>query len=185
MHNSAYRVVLADYLSPEGVQRAVASLDEIKLSPKGEAVIVSVIIYAKEKNRKLADIFAVCNKERESTWRLQDPAVRGDPDAAEVVGAHNRDSLQNICNSLGIDNPNERDQISAGHLIVRTHGGSIYRFSPANEKGERTVTKDGDHPLDFSKCKIVFLSQGRRMVLLILEPEGIWRTSAIELISFI
>jgi len=185
VHNPAYNFVLKDYLSLEGIQRVVAFLDAAKLSPNGEAVIVSVIIYAKGKKKTLNEIFAVCNRERDATWMSQDPEVRGDPDAAGTVGEQNRASLQIICHFLGIYNPNDpARKVPGGSLIVKTIEKVFYRFGPANERGEREVVRDGA-PLDFPRCKIVFLSNGRRMVLLALKPEYILRTSAVELVFFI
>jgi hypothetical protein len=186
MHNLVYKFVLSDYLSEEGVQRAVRFLDAAKLSPNGEAVIVSVIIYAKGKKKTLNEIFAVCNRERDATWMSQDSAIRGDPDAAGDVGEQNRASLQIICHFLGIPNPSDQNnKVSKDSLVVRTIEGVVYRFGSANERDERTLTIDGKIPPSSNMCKIVFLSSGRKMVLLALNPDFVLHTSEVEVISFI
>ena len=63
-------------------------------------------------------------------------------------------------------------------IIVKTRN-STYRFGKADKAGLRTISRD-EEPLDFSRCKILFLALGRSMDLGCLEAtHPYWHTSQV------
>ncbi len=64
---------------------------------------------------------------------------------------------------LGQMAPQRKTEIPTKAIIVTTKN-STYRFGEANEKGERTVSRD-EKPLNSTRCRIVFLALGKDMEL--------------------
>ncbi|MBI2625389.1 MAG: hypothetical protein HYW70_03605 [Candidatus Nealsonbacteria bacterium] len=127
-------------------------------SKDGQIVIASIFLFANENNKSVDEVLIECEKEWESNWQYQHPDIKGSADAPGHAGTQNRRSLANIYLALNIPNPliQKMAEIPTKAIIVTTRN-SVYRFGEANQKGERTVSRDGN-PLDFTRCIIIYLS---------------------------
>jgi len=150
-------------------------------SPGGIFAIISIFFYAKENEKTVDEVLEQCKDEWERNWQYQHPDLRGSPDAPGGAGNQNRISLTNIYNALEIPNPykEETENIPEGEFTARTEN-SVYHFGEADESGERTLVREG-RPLRFSRGKILFLSEGKRMKIKIVDDPkgGAWETSPI------
>lgn len=185
MHNQGCLTFLGENFAPEEVQRIVAFLDR-GFSPDGEATVATnIFFYAKEHGKKLADVFAACELEWTRNWQNQQLNVRGDTDAPGPAGVQNRISLSNIYKALGIQNQSrEGKNIPKEPMIVKT-GNSTYIIGPANENGERTMSKEGE-ALPFQKCRIISLAKGEVMKYSVLDglsSNELWETSQVDKIT--
>lgn len=178
---------IKEKIKPHFTSEEVGQIEELlnrQFSKNGQIVIASIFLYAKENQKSVAEVLKECEKEWERNWQYQHPYIKGDPDAPAAAGMQNRASLQNIYSSLGITSPfaSKKAEIPAKVITVNTEN-SVYRFGEANQKGERTVSRDG-RPLDFTRCRIVSLAVGDNMELSCLDgPHPEWHTTVVCSIS--
>ncbi|OGY63642.1 MAG: hypothetical protein A3I89_00135 [Candidatus Harrisonbacteria bacterium RIFCSPLOWO2_02_FULL_41_11] len=66
---------------------------------------------------------------------------------------------------------------SKSPLVVKTRN-STYRFGAEDNKGKRTVIRD-EQPLDFNRCKIVFLELQADMILKYSNKDYSWYTTEV------
>lgn len=135
--------------------------------PNSQIFIASVFLMAKDR-KSVAEVLIECEKEWQRNWQYQHPDIRGDAGAPGAAGVQNRLSLENIYNALDLPHPSnvKESEIPAKAIVVTTRN-SIYRFGEANERGERTVSRDLK-PLDFSRCRIISLGVDQEMELVCL-----------------
>lgn len=177
--NAEIKSRLEVHFTNEEVAQIKTFLDR-GFSPNGQIVIASVFLFAQENKKSVAEVFIECEKEWERNWQYQHPEIKGDADAPGAAGIQNRMSLVNIYSSLNIPHSPEskKAEISPRAIAVTTRN-SVYRFGEANQKGERTVSRDGN-PLDFTRCRIVFLNIGDDMELECLDgPHPEWHTTRV------
>lgn len=164
--------------------RIVAFLNK-GFSQNGQIAIASIFLYAKEHRKAVFDVLRECEKEWERNWNFQHPDLRGNPDAPGGAGLQNRASLENIYAALGVPSPLaviKKAEVPTDAFVVRTRR-SIYRFGRVDEDEGRAVSRDGE-PLDFTRCRITFLSVGQGMELECLDgSHPHWYTSNVQSIE--
>lgn len=156
------REKLSEHFPTKELHQIVAFLDR-GFSVNGQTVIASIFLYAKKHGKPLEKVLTECEKEWERNWGRQHPDIRGDGDAPGGAGLQNRTSVINIYHALGVPVPPESKQaaIPRGPFLVLTEN-STYRFGPANDKGERDVSRE-PRPFDCARCRIISLIPGYGM----------------------
>jgi hypothetical protein len=163
MHNPDFKVVLESSFGADEVRQMVDFVEQ-GFSKNGELVVLSVFLYAHEANKSFDLILAACQQEWDRNWHYQHSDIKGDPDAPGAAGVQNRASLENIYDALRIPSPiREGMEIRPQPLVVKTRN-STYHLSAADVKGVRSIRKEGDE-LTFTHCRLLFLVQGKRMVI--------------------
>ena len=105
MHNEKFPSFLREKFDGDpDAERAIAFLEK-DFSSNGEITVGSVMLYAMEAGRTLAEVLAVCEEEWNRNWNYQHPDLRGDMDAPGGAGIQNRASICNIHAKLGIPMP--------------------------------------------------------------------------------
>lgn len=161
MHHPDFRQVLAGKFGADADQ--IVDFLERDFSENGELVVASIFLYAKEVGKELAKILEACEAEWQRNWVYQHSDIKGDPDAPGNAGVQNRASLASVYAKLGILDPlEEGKKIPPGAFVVKTRN-STYRLGEVDQSGGRAISKDDDE-LDFSRCIVVFLAKGKRMM---------------------
>lgn len=95
--------------------------------------------------------------------------------ALPVLRAGVNPSVQDVPDST----TEKKDAVNlAGPLVVRTRN-STYRLDAEDQSGVRMISRD-DWPLDFNRCKVVFLELEASMLLDCPDrPHGGWQTTAV------
>jgi hypothetical protein len=150
-------------------------------SENGQIAVTSIFLYSSEHQKSVEDVLSECGKEWERNWQYQHPDIKGDADAPGGAGTQNKVSLENIYSALKIPSP-FNTEVPTKAITVTTKN-SVYRFSEADKKGKRTISRD-ENPLDFTQCKILFLAIGKDMELECLDgPHPKWYTSVVRSIK--
>lgn len=155
-------------------------------SRNSQVVIASIFTFAKQHRESIsaAEILRACEERWEAHWKFQDPRIRGDPDAPGGAGIKNRQALESVYSAIDVPCPanKKKTEIPAEAFMVTTLN-SIYRFGKADQKGERTVSRDG-RPLDFTQCKILHLAIGESMTIEGLDgSHSSWYTTSVRSIE--
>ena len=168
----------------DGKLTEIESFLDRGFSWNGQFTISSVLLFADDAGKLAAEVLAACEVEWERNWQFQHPDIKGDPDAPGGAGVQNRASLQTIYSALDLISPLsvKGQEIPRAATVVRTSN-SVYRFGEADDKGERTVSRD-ESPLGFTRCKIVLLAVNERMELECLDgPDAPWSTTSVSSIE--
>ncbi len=157
--NAEIKTKLEAHFTSKEVVQIEAFLDK-GFSQNSQIVIASIFLYIGEYQKSVKEALSECEKEWERNWQYQHPDIRGDADAPGGAGIQNKASLENVYSALEIPSP-FNTKIPTKAITVTTKN-STYRLSEADEKGERTISRD-EKPLNFTRCRIIFLALGKDM----------------------
>jgi hypothetical protein len=156
-----------------------------RFSEDGEEVVATIFLYAKYRNRSVADVLAVLEKIWKENWNYQHPDIRGSRTLPGKIGMRNRAALENVCGALNMPLPSEENEkgIPTQPFKVVTWN-STYIFGVADEKGERDISRK-EKPLEFNHGRILHLALGFDMTFQHTKID-VWETTpviAIEPVS--
>ncbi len=162
MRDPEIEAVLDLKFAPAEAREILDFLELLGFSKNGEIAVVSIFLYAQEHRKQMSEVIEACKSEWQRNWRYQHPRIRGDLNAPDEAGAQNRASLDNIYRALEIPNPSQEGMnVPKEQMLVKTRY-STYRLGPADENGERDITRDGK-ALPYKRCIVTFLFLGKEM----------------------